>query len=97
MDNLIFLIMDILLLVWSITELNNWLVHPQESIERMTKVLRTARKIFFFLPFFPFGFYERNPEYMIRRYRVSLVLMTIIFIIGFILAIISMLGMLRGK
>ena len=93
MDNLFFLIIDIVFFVWSLIQLNNWLVHPYENVQRITKSLKVARKIFFFLtPFTPFGFYERNPDYMIRRYKMVRLIAVVISIIGFILAIASMIA-----
>jgi uncharacterized membrane protein len=89
--NLIFLIIDILLLVISVVELNFWRVHPEESKQRIFKRFRVLRKIFFFLPpFFAMNFYERNPERMMQRYRTGSIIAIIILVIGFVLAIISM-------
>lgn len=89
---LIGLIIGILLLIWRVFCLNNWLVHPKETLQKTIQQFRLLHKIFFFVPFLvPYKYYEQNPEYAIRSYTRGEVVNIIILVIACLLAIISIL------
>ncbi len=86
----IVLIIGILLLIWRARCLNDWVVHPTETLEKNINGWRMLHKIFFFVPFLvPYGFYERNPEYAISMAIKSETIGIILITVGCILAIIS--------
>ena len=90
-DYITFLIIGILLLWWSIIRLDDWLVRPQESVERLAKFRRVVRKIFPFLSpiftIFAWGFADRNPQIVLARGRTSAKLSVILCVIWLIIGI----------
>ncbi len=85
------LIIVILLLICRAKCLNDWIVHPTETLQKNINGWRMLHKIFFFVPFLvPYGFYERNPEYAISTAIKSEIIGVILITIFCILAIISM-------
>lgn len=91
MNYLIFLAINVLLLVWRSIWLYNWFVHPTETLQRIIKRWKIIRKVFFFFsPFLPYGLYERNPEYAIRRAITGEIIMMGLATIGCVLGIVNM-------